>query len=333
MSSIKLAPNASGTGALTIAAPNTNTDLTFNLGTALGNNGASALVSTDASGNLGLGVAPSAWNSTYNGFDIGGSSISGRTSTNNQLDLASNGFRNSGGTWVYKYTGGAVRQTVDGSGSGFQWYIAPSGTAGNAISFTQAMTLDASGNLLVGTTTSSARFSLTGPATSAPLATFYSQTTGDLSNPGLLIGKQDNNTTTSQVILRAVILSSGAGQGQINANGANALAFGTFSDRRLKKNITDLDPQLSNIMALRPVEFDYIESEGGGHQTGFIAQEMQQVYSDAVGEREDGMLTVSGWSKTEARLVKAIQEQQALITAQSAALEALTARITALEAA
>ncbi len=32
------------------------------------------------------------------------------------------------------------------------WETAPSGTAGNAISFTQAMTLDASGRLLVGTT-------------------------------------------------------------------------------------------------------------------------------------------------------------------------------------
>jgi hypothetical protein len=32
------------------------------------------------------------------------------------------------------------------------WYNAPSGTAGNAITFTQAMTLDASGNLLVGKT-------------------------------------------------------------------------------------------------------------------------------------------------------------------------------------
>ena len=34
-----------------------------------------------------------------------------------------------------------------------QWLTAPSGTAGNAISFTQAMTLDASGNLLVGNST------------------------------------------------------------------------------------------------------------------------------------------------------------------------------------
>jgi hypothetical protein len=34
-----------------------------------------------------------------------------------------------------------------------QWFNAPSGTAGNAITFTQAMTLDASGNLMMGLTT------------------------------------------------------------------------------------------------------------------------------------------------------------------------------------
>jgi hypothetical protein len=44
------------------------------------------------------------------------------------------------------------------------WFTAASGTAGNAISFTQAMTLDASGNLLVGTTsaTAGAVFKVTG---------------------------------------------------------------------------------------------------------------------------------------------------------------------------
>jgi hypothetical protein len=38
------------------------------------------------------------------------------------------------------------------SGGVHYWYNAPSGTAGNAISFTQAMTLNASGRLLLGTT-------------------------------------------------------------------------------------------------------------------------------------------------------------------------------------
>jgi hypothetical protein len=53
---------------------------------------------------------------------------------------------------------------------------------------------------------------------------------------------------------------------------------------------------------------------------------METIFPDSVGERSDGMKTVTGWNKTEAILIKAIQEQQALITT-------LTARITALEGA
>jgi hypothetical protein len=77
-------------------------------------------------------------------------------------------------------------------------------------------------------------------------------------------------------------------------------------------------------MALRPVEYDYIESMGGGHQIGFVAQEVQAVYPDLVGEDAEGMLTLTDMNKNDARLIKCIQEQQALITA-------LTTRITALE--
>jgi len=105
-------------------------------------------------------------------------------------------------------------------------------------------------------------------------------------------------------------------------NQANVTTWATTSDQRIKKNIVDVSNGLSVITALRPVEFDYIESEGGGHQTGFIAQNMESIYPDFVGEREDGMKMIAGWSKTEARLVKAIQEQQAIIESLKARLDA-----------
>jgi hypothetical protein len=64
--------------------------------------------------------------------------------------LTSNGFFDS--SWKYIDSDfSAQYYQVNG---GHAWRIAASGTAGNPISFTQAMTLDASGNLLVGTTTS-----------------------------------------------------------------------------------------------------------------------------------------------------------------------------------
>ena len=150
------------------------------------------------------------------------------------------------------------------------------------------------------------------------MATGYS---GDVGVPAVVIGKYDNNNTTSQIFVYFLISNTGLGAGQINGNGAGQAAFGSFSDARLKENIADLPPQLGNICALRPVEFDY--KDGSGHQIGFIAQEMQAVYPDAVGTREDGMLTISGWSKNEARLVAAIQELKAELDAVKAELAAI----------
>jgi hypothetical protein len=176
---------------------------------------------------------------------------------------------------------------------------------------------DTSGNWLVGGTTqyAGARTTTFASANNTRGLSVVNANSGDAGTAPLYISKYDATTTTSQIFVQFAISNTSAGSGQINANGANTAAFGSYSDRRLKQNIVDLPSQLSNILALRPREFDYIESEGGGHQIGFLAQEMQQVYPDAVGERADGMLTITAWSKTEARLVKAIQELAAKVSA------------------
>lgn len=149
-----------------------------------------------------------------------------------------------------------------------------------------------------------------------------SNVVGDVATAALVIAKRDATTTTSQSMVQFFTNGGAAGQGQINANGANAAAFGTFSDIRLKENIVDLPLQLESICNLRPVEFDY--KDGSGHQIGFIAQEVQTVYPDLVGE-SSGFLTLSDMNKNDARLIKAIQELNAKV-------ESLEARIAALEA-
>jgi len=104
----------------------------------------------DSSGNLGLGVTPSAWASGWRTLQIGaGANFIGRTGVVNQLQLVANGYYN-GTNYIYQNTGEATQYFQ--TGGYHAWGIAASGTAGNAITFTQAMTLDASGNLGVGTT-------------------------------------------------------------------------------------------------------------------------------------------------------------------------------------
>jgi hypothetical protein len=112
----------------------------------------------DSSGNLGLGVTPSAWNSVYRAVQIGlASCISGRTDQA-ETQIVSNAFRTSTGAYKYISTDFASRIEL-GSGAVY-FFNAPSGTAGNAITFTQAMTLDASGRLGIGTTTPDRKLTL-----------------------------------------------------------------------------------------------------------------------------------------------------------------------------
>ncbi len=106
----------------------------------------------DSSGNLGLGVTPSAWGSSRRALQVGLSSVfAGSPTEASFADLSANSFVSSAtGNFAYINTGAAsLFRQINGA---FEWRTAPSGTAGNAISFTQAMTLDASGNLLVGKT-------------------------------------------------------------------------------------------------------------------------------------------------------------------------------------
>ena len=117
-------------------------------------NGSKVLTSGSAltfdGSNLGLGVTPSAWGSGFKSVDVG--TVASISSDSSGAFFSKNAYDSTGsGGWTYKTTGAAQLYLQQSTG-GHNWYTAPSGTAGNAISFTQAMTLDASGNLSVGTT-------------------------------------------------------------------------------------------------------------------------------------------------------------------------------------
>jgi len=104
----------------------------------------------DSSGNLGLGVTPSAWVSSYRAFSLGYSSNGMFSGGNTQLGLTQNAYLDSGVSWRYT-TSNPASQYIQTS-SVHSWRIAASGTAGNVVSFTDAMTLTAAGNLGIGNT-------------------------------------------------------------------------------------------------------------------------------------------------------------------------------------
>ena len=102
-----------------------------------------------SSGNLGLGVTPSAWSTSYKVLQLNAQSAIWGSS--DAIFLSVNQFQNTSGSNRYIANGFATQYRQDGGQH--QFYTAPSGTAGNAITFTQAMTLTSGGNVLVGTTT------------------------------------------------------------------------------------------------------------------------------------------------------------------------------------
>jgi hypothetical protein len=124
-----------------------------------------------------------------------------------------------------------------------------------------------------------------------------------------------------------------------NTNGS----YGAISDVKLKENITDATPKLAQLNQVRVVNYNFIGSNE--KQLGVVAQELEQIFPGMVEESPDtervttvgedgqevtnevptGTTTKSvKYSVFVPMLIKAIQEQQAII-------ESLTERITALE--
>jgi hypothetical protein len=110
-------------------------------------------------GNLGLGVSPSSQDATYRAINLSANtsnkywSLAAHSSAACEGNTLWNAYSTGNETFAYTVTGDlASRFRQSGY---FAWFTAPTGTAGNAISFTQAMTLTASNELLIGRTSSS----------------------------------------------------------------------------------------------------------------------------------------------------------------------------------
>ena len=133
-------------------------------------------------GNVGIGVTPSAW-SLGKAIEIGFAGNSVYSATSGQINITQNAYYNSG----YKYGSTAVASNYTQISGQHQWFTAPSGTAGNAITYTQAMTLDASGNLGIGTSSPAYTLDLSGSAritTSLGVGTTPSSATGEIRATG-----------------------------------------------------------------------------------------------------------------------------------------------------
>ena len=182
------------------------------------------------------------------------------------------------------------------------------------------MTLDASGNLLVGTTTNT------------PSARLYvNQTSG--SNPGIYIAGGSSTTplinfsgagrfrSDGSYLVMETTNASGVIYVTANTNGVYLAVGGTSwtanSDERLKDIIEPISNAVAKVGSLRSVIGKFKTDSEGTRRTFLIAQDVQKVLPEAVDASNPDRLGV-GYSEVIPLLVAAIKE--------------LTARVQTLEA-
>jgi Chaperone of endosialidase len=121
--------------------------------------------------------------------------------------------------------------------------------------------------------------------------------------------------------------------GDITTNGTST-AFNTTSDARLKENINTYEGALAKLSQVKVYDYNYKADPSKKHQIGFLAQELNKVYPQAVtpgGANANTNPWTVDYSKVVPLLTKAIQEQQAQIEAQNAEIKELKKLVMALK--
>jgi hypothetical protein len=298
----------------------------------------------DSSGNVGIGVTdPSTW-SLGKALHIG-------TKENNlwgegdyAFHMNQNAYYNGG--WKYSHTDEAT-QYLQADGQHI-WSYAGSGSANAALSWSEAMRIDSSGNLLVGKTATNYQtvgveakgngslwatadgngpLVVTRKTSDGTLADFYKDTTkvgsiGANSSAAYFVGTQhglimhtgDVRPCTNTGANDDNSLDLGASFARFKdahfSGTVNAANFNTTSDATLKTNVETLSGSLDAVTSLRGVSFDWLEN--GGSEIGVIAQEVEAVLPDVVSTNDEGIKSVK-YGNMVAVLIEAIKEQQAQI--------------------
>lgn len=289
------------------------------------NNGTTA-VTIDTSQNVGINLTPASQFSTVRGLGLAGTNgnASYITSGGSQdLVLTSNAYLNTSGNFIYVNTDAVVQQRM--TSGVVSWWSAASGTAGTTASLTERMRITSSGDLVIGGTSFGAAgsFGFT-PSATAPRTQFK--------------GSSTSNTDTTLEIYSTGATAFRFYVGYGGTVYATSTTITGISDQRVKENIVDLDEGLNAVMALKPRKFDWKEGKGKGIKgdRGFIAQEFETVFPDMIEEWKD--TPPEGEEPYKAVnanlipiLVKAIQEQQAMIETLKTELDTVKAELNTLK--
>jgi Chaperone of endosialidase len=241
-------------------------------------NGTTTAATFDTAQNMGLGVTPSAsWNSGYKAIQIANASygsLSGQVGGASTMQLTWGAYATGADAWSYLTTGDGVCQYIMNGGQ-HRWRTAASGTAGNAITFTQAMTLTAAGDLVLGTTSalssSSGRIDLTlNGASSGGIISFGTGGT----RKGYIYQDSTDFTIANEVAGAMRFINNGSERARIDSSGN--LLVGQTSRQTQNSRSFDLDKTdgclYTNHASGDPSGNYYVAFGYNGNNIGSIAQ-------------------------------------------------------------
>ena len=308
-----LLSQASGGGSIYEASNNTGINIGTTSNTLQFITGATTRATIDSSGNLGLGVTPSAWNTGWTASQIGsaGSIAAIKSTTGPSLTFSNNAYLTTGGAWNYITSSPTNPATQYEQYNGnHKWYNAASGTG--AITWTQAMTLDASGNLLVGTTSGSDRLTVNGtsasfssPSGSCTVGIAGQNASG--ANAVLNFTCPGSNSATAQYVRSSSqfqVINGGSGGVYLASGGVAWLAV---SDERKKENLVPITDAVAKVSSLRAVTGNYIADTDKKSKAFLIAQDVQAVLPEAVDNSDPDVMGLA-YTDVIPLLVAAIKE-------------------------
>ena len=272
--------------------------------------------------NLGVGVTPSAWGGSFAGKTIQVGTTGAFVATNGgSTNMFYNSYNN-GTNYIYQINDYAQRFSVQGNL--FVWQQAVSGTAGGTISYTNTMTLDASGRLLVGSTSPNGKLYVENSTETNTVKIW--DTNGSTTSDGVLAVLASRNTTNN-TFYAISYYNAGAGAYKFRvADSGNVTntnnSYGAISDIKLKENIVDATPKLEDLCKVKIRQYN-LKSDPDHKQIGVVAQELEEVFAGLVETITDKDIDGNDLGTTTKQvkysvfvpmLIKAIQEQQAMIT-------------------
>jgi len=218
-------------------------------------------------GNVGIGVTPSAWGSGRTAIQIGNTNS---YFIGSQNTVFGNNAYNDGSSWRYITSYHATLFTQSEGGE-FQWYTAPSGTAGNIIPFVNVMSIKSGGNII-----------FTSGYNKGEAYQFSFQ--GSSGNAGAFAALR---VATNGDNIINFFNASDVFQGSISVN-SGSVSYGSVSDYRLKENVTPITDALSRLNKLKPIRFNFI-ADSSQIYDGFIAHEVQEIIPEATSGEKDAM--------------------------------------------